>query len=147
MKKAYQIHEMDNVATVIVDVDVSEELEIVSLQGDVISKMKLKEKIISGHKLAITPCDKGDKIIKYGEIIGVASDMIAAGDWVHTHNVDVNAGAILEGEKSLSEVREKIFKMVLETASGKNTKAEALGFKDFAVFSRNRTAEKLLGNC
>lgn len=62
-------------------------------------------------------------------------------------NIDVNAGAILDGEKSLGEVSQNIFDMVLETASGKRTKAEALGFKDFAVFSRNRTAEKLLGHC
>jgi len=71
MKNAYQIHTRDNVATVIVDVEASEEVEVVSLQGDVISKMTLKE-----------------KIIKYGEIIGVASDAISPGDWVHTHNVD-----------------------------------------------------------
>jgi len=88
MKNAYQIHTRDNVATVIVDVEASEEVEVVSLQGDVISKMTLKEKIISGHKLAIIPCNKGEKIIKYGEIIGVASDAISPGDWVHTHNVD-----------------------------------------------------------
>jgi len=62
-------------------------------------------------------------------------------------NIDVNAGAILEGKETLDGVSQTIFDMVLETASGKRTKAEALGFKDFVVFSRNRTAEKLLGNC
>ena len=88
MKKAYQIHEKDNVATVLDDIEISDEVEIVSLQGNSISKIKLKEKIISGHKLAILACSKGEKIMKYGEIIGVASAQIAQGDWVHTHNVE-----------------------------------------------------------
>jgi hypothetical protein len=88
MKKAYQIHEEDNVATVIDAIQADEEVEIVSLQENVISQMKLKERIIAGHKLAIVPCRTGDKIIKYGEVIGVASDRIARGDWVHTHNVE-----------------------------------------------------------
>ena len=64
-----------------------------------------------------------------------------------TDNIDVNAGDILDGEESLNSVGRNIFEAVLRTASGEKTKAEALGFKDFVVYSRNRTAEKLLGNC
>ena len=62
-------------------------------------------------------------------------------------NIDVNAGTILEGEESLNNVSQRIFETILETASGRKTKAEALGFKDFVVYSRNWIAEKLQGNC
>ena len=43
-------------------------------------------------------------------------------------DMDVNCGAILDGDKTISEMGELIFRMVLETASGKKTKSELLGF-------------------
>jgi len=51
-------------------------------------------------------------------------------------NIDINAGTVLDGEESLNRVSERIFEAILQTASGTQTKAEALGFKDFVVFSR-----------
>ncbi len=62
-------------------------------------------------------------------------------------NIDLNAGAILDGNEPLNAAGERIFEMILETASGRKTKAEALGFRDFIVFSRDRAAERLLGHC
>ena len=43
--------------------------------------------IPAGHKKAIKPIKKGEKVIKYGNPIGVATADIAEGEWVHTHNV------------------------------------------------------------
>ena len=40
-----------------------------------------------GHKFAIMNIKKGDHIIKYGEVIGVATEEISEGDWIHTHNI------------------------------------------------------------
>ncbi len=62
-------------------------------------------------------------------------------------NMDINAGTILDGDEPLNVAGERIFEMILETASGRQTKAEALGFRDFIVFSRDRAAERLLGHC
>jgi altronate dehydratase large subunit len=62
-------------------------------------------------------------------------------------NIDINAGSILDGSESLNRVGERIYNEVISVANGKKTKAEALGFKDFVVFGRNRSAEKLLGHC
>ena len=45
------------------------------------------EKIPSGHKLALRDIASGEPIIKYGEVIGRATADIAAGEWVHTHNL------------------------------------------------------------
>ena len=41
-----------------------------------------------GHKFAIAPIATGDAVMKVGERIGVASESIAPGDHVHTHNVE-----------------------------------------------------------
>jgi len=62
-------------------------------------------------------------------------------------NMDVNAGTILDGRESLRGVGERIFNAIVETASGRKTKAEALGYDDFVVFKRDRAAEHLLGHC
>jgi len=85
--KAIQIDERDNVATVTGDVNAGEQLEVIGSDGGVIFKLKVSETIPFGHKLAIRPIKKGEAILKYGEIIGVASKPIPAGAWVHIHNV------------------------------------------------------------
>lgn len=45
--------------------------------------------IIAGHKIATRPIAKDAPIVKYDQIIGFASEDIAAGAHVHTHNVYV----------------------------------------------------------
>ncbi len=46
--------------------------------------------IPAGHKIAVAPIEEGAPILKYGQIIGVASRKIAAGDHVHLHNVEMS---------------------------------------------------------
>ena len=48
-----------------------------------------QEKIPAGHKIAVKKIDAGQPIIKYGQIIGVASHTLPAGSYIHTHNVDM----------------------------------------------------------
>lgn len=62
-------------------------------------------------------------------------------------NMDINAGTVLDGSESLKEVGERIYEMIIATVNGRKTKAEALGFKDFVVFRRDRAAERLMGHC
>lgn len=45
------------------------------------------ENIPAGHKYALRDIHKDEYIIKYGEIIGRATQDIGKGEWVHTHNV------------------------------------------------------------
>ena len=58
------------------------------------AKVDLSDKIIKinnliplGHKFAIMNIKKGSHVIKYGEIIGVSTEDISEGDWIHTHNI------------------------------------------------------------
>lgn len=48
-------------------------------------------------------------------------------------NIDINAGAIIEGKKTVEQIGKKIFDEVMRVATGKQTKAEKLGYHEFAV--------------
>jgi altronate dehydratase len=41
------------------------------------------------HKMALSDIPKGADVIKYGEVIGNAKADIKKGEWVHTHNLDI----------------------------------------------------------
>jgi len=43
-------------------------------------------------------------------------------------DMDVNCGTIVDGTETVEQVGERIFKLILETASGKKSKSELLGF-------------------
>jgi altronate hydrolase len=43
-------------------------------------------------------------------------------------DMDVNCGTIVDGSETVEQAGERIFKLILETASGKKTKSELLGF-------------------
>ena len=45
-------------------------------------------------------------------------------------DMDINCGTIADGEATVAELGELIFEEILETASGKRTKSEGLGFGD-----------------
>lgn len=51
--------------------------------------LEAAEEIQSGHKIARRAIGKGERILKYGQVIGVATQDIAAGAHVHTHNVSM----------------------------------------------------------
>ncbi|SDF36545.1 UxaA family hydrolase [Sporolituus thermophilus] len=48
-------------------------------------------------------------------------------------NIDLDAGTIILGSETVQEVGQRIFLEMLKVASGKLTKAEVLGFNDFAI--------------
>lgn len=47
----------------------------------------VKVNLDNGHKYAVRDIQKGENVIKYGFPIGVASENIKQGEWVHTHNL------------------------------------------------------------
>ncbi|MEI6098703.1 MAG: altronate dehydratase family protein [Alphaproteobacteria bacterium] len=44
-----------------------------------------------GHKIATTAIAPGQNVLRYGQIIGIATTAIAAGDHIHTHNLGMGA--------------------------------------------------------
>ena len=75
MKRLLQINKADNVAVILVD-------------GDAVAPR--------GHKVALRPIAKGEEVIKYGFPIGKATQDIAEGEWVHSHNLATGLGDDLE---------------------------------------------------
>ncbi len=71
----------DNVAVALNDLpkdkEVKTEKQTISIKAD----------IPFGHKVALTDIREGERIIKYGQVIGVATANIRAGSHVHTHNM------------------------------------------------------------
>jgi altronate dehydratase len=41
----------------------------------------------ASHKIALCDIAKGEPVIRYGESIGIATETVAAGGWMHTHNL------------------------------------------------------------
>jgi altronate dehydratase len=70
----------DNVAVVTASLPAG---AVVSVAG---KPLRSKQEIQAGHKIALRSIADGEQIIKYGEVIGRASQNIEAGAWVHTHN-------------------------------------------------------------
>lgn len=51
-------------------------------------------------------------------------------------NIDINAGAIITGEKSLQQVGDEIYQDIVDVASGKSVKAEILGHDELFCITR-----------
>jgi altronate dehydratase large subunit len=48
-------------------------------------------------------------------------------------NIDINAGTIIEGSKTVQQIGESIFSEILEVINGKQTKAESLKHREFGI--------------
>ena len=97
MKRAMRINPDDNTATALNDIDAGENISLVSKSGPV-GDMAARQAVPFGHKLAVIDIKKGDKVLKYGEVIGLAAQQISKGDYVHIHNVE---SALLPGSKEV----------------------------------------------
>ena len=83
--RAIVLHERDNVATMLNDVDSGEEIEVTSPKGTF--KIKALNRIPFGHKVSLRVIREGEHVVKYGEVIGVAVKNIQKGEHVHVHNL------------------------------------------------------------
>lgn len=55
-------------------------------------EITLHDSIEFGHKFAVVAIEQGEDILKYGEVIGVASQAIKPGEHVHIHNLEGKRG-------------------------------------------------------
>ncbi|KJE27633.1 SAF domain protein [Geobacillus kaustophilus] len=80
----------DNVATALDNIPAGSVIKIACQHKEY--EIKVRQNIEFGHKFAVVPIKKGEDILKYGEVIGVASSDIAEGEYVHIHNVEGKRG-------------------------------------------------------
>jgi len=76
-----RLHPADNVLTVLAPLPAGERVIVSGSETTIVSSISL------GHKLAARPIAMGEKVIKYGAPIGSATQAIARGEHVHTHNL------------------------------------------------------------
>lgn len=60
---------------------------VINEKDNVGVRLTATDKIPAGHKFALRDIAKGEYVIKYGEVIGRATEDIKKGEWAHTHNV------------------------------------------------------------
>ena len=77
-KLSIKLNQNDNVATAFNTI----------LSGQTTHNVKATNEIPKGHKIALSKINKGEKIIKYDQIIGIAERDILAGEHVHTENTE-----------------------------------------------------------
>jgi len=79
------LHPGDNVAVALVPLQAG---DTVAIDGSPLgSVLQVRMAIPVGHKVALCALGPGDKVIKYGQPVGVVTQHIAPGEHVHIHNV------------------------------------------------------------
>jgi altronate dehydratase len=102
---AIVISAADNVATALEPLDAGRTVRIGQIS------LTIAEAIPRGHKVALRAIRAGDRVVKYGSPIGLASADIAPGAHVHVHNVastrgrgDLSAAAMATQDASKNAV-------------------------------------------
>jgi altronate hydrolase len=75
--RVVHLHELDNVAVAVDGLT----------GGSQWNNLHVPKRVPRGHKLANAFIAPGDPVVKFGQIIGFATAPIAAGEWVHEHNL------------------------------------------------------------
>lgn len=135
---AILIHPADNTVTLLREVSNGEKINFRRDQ-DIVAIQSTKE-IPFGHKVAIQKIAKGEPVIKYGEVIGLATEDITPGNHVHVQNLESTRGrgdveiAINQSNGEVSDIQPK-----KETTAGDFSERTFLGYprKDGSVGTRN----------
>lgn len=98
MIKILRINKKDNVVVALGDIKKGESFNIER------APWIAKENINFGHKIALIDIFKGEKVIKYGEVIGYAIQDMKKGDWIHVHNLQSNRGRLKGGKINTDEI-------------------------------------------
>ena len=80
------LHEKDNTVTALEDLKEGQQVVYEGETGP--ETFTLRKDVTYAHKFARSLIPEGADVIKYGEVIGVATADIHPGEHVHVHNVD-----------------------------------------------------------
>ncbi|WP_313525887.1 UxaA family hydrolase [Anaerotignum sp.] len=86
MNPILKIHEKDNVGTCLKSICTNETFQV----GDL--SITAKENIPQYHKVALADIPVHSSIIKYGQVIGLSTQPIYQGEYVHIHNIESTRG-------------------------------------------------------
>jgi altronate dehydratase small subunit len=88
--RAMMMNAKDNVATALERLEGGVPTTVILPSQEVFREVTPEKSIPTGHKLAVKEIRKGDHVVKYGQVIGTATQDIGLGDHVHVHNVMSN---------------------------------------------------------
>jgi len=86
-----RMHPDDNVALCLAAVSVGDTLP---------DGTPASQAVAPGHKIAIAPIAVGEAVVKYGQVIGVASADVTSGQHVHIHNVSADVANVRRPAKA-----------------------------------------------
>src|SRR5689334_23382642 len=78
---AVYLHADDNICVAARNLPAHQSLDVADVT------IELAQPVRIGHKIAVRPIKAGENVRKYGQIIGQATEAIAPGQWVHSHNL------------------------------------------------------------
>ena len=84
--EALLLNPKDNVATAVRQLESGQSIAVKNGANSI--HIDLIHAIPFGHKFALRDIESGEKIIKYGEVVGQATAKIKVGEHVHIHNVE-----------------------------------------------------------
>ena len=87
-KRALIMAMTDDVATVIDSVAAGEAVSVRTKSGEVVDELVAREDIPRFHKIGLRALASGDLARKYGEVIGIMTDDVERGGYVHIHNIE-----------------------------------------------------------
>ena len=85
--RALLAHPKDNVATLMDRAQLGDDVAITDSEHLSFGTIRLKDSIEAFHKVSVHVIPSGEHVIKFGESIGVSSQLIPQGSHVHVHNV------------------------------------------------------------
>jgi altronate dehydratase large subunit len=119
MKRVIVVNPRDTVATLLNHAEAGDSVHILTAEGKEAGTVKIAEPISKGHKVALLPMKEAD--------------------------MDINAGTIIEGRESIEEVGSRIFREIIQVASGKKTKLEGLVPGVFDIYRPDPRLDSLAG--
>ena len=87
---AIRIDERDNVAVALRPLATGERVDAGS------ESVVAKQDIPAGHKIALRGLEADESVTKYGVPIGLVTDRVAPGDWIHSHNLKTALSGLLD---------------------------------------------------
>jgi len=107
---------------------------LIIMDGTALDVMNDTGLIASGAQVIVFTTGRGTPVgTPIVPVIKVSSNSINYNNM--KDNMDINAGVIVDGQGTLRSVGEQIFNEIIEVASGKLTKAEVLGHREFDILS------------
>ncbi len=83
---AIMLSEKDNVATALRELAAGAQARVGV--GERCFEVRVAQPIAFGHKLAVREIPRGAEVLKYGEVIGRATEDIPSGAHAHVHNIE-----------------------------------------------------------